>query len=216
MIKSILESKFGTQTLDIHSGGDDLIFPHHENECAQSECLTGEPLAKYWMHNGMVMINGTKMSKSLNNYLTIKDALRDFKANTIRYFCLATHYKRQINFTHEALQAAENGFNKVTNTLQARIQELSAGGAKLEDKVNEETFKAGLDKDLISKFDAAMDEDLSSSQALALIFENISNENTHDTLIYLLSVLGFDFKSNSRCWSKTCYWCYGSSDVYFT
>ena len=181
MIKSILESKFNITTLDIHSGGDDLIFPHHENECAQSECLTGEPLAKYWMHNGMVMVNGTKMSKSLNNFMTIKGALEKFKPNTIRYFCFATHYKRQINFTDEALQSAENGFNKLYNQIKDRVKQL-----------NSEKLELKLDQNLIDEFNKHMDNDLSSPQALAILFENINDDTKHDTIIHLLNILGFD------------------------
>lgn len=187
MIKSILESKFKVETLDIHSGGDDLIFPHHENECAQSECLTGKPLAKYWMHNGMVMVNGTKMSKSLNNFMTIKAALKDFKTNTIRYFCFATHYKRQINFTNEALQSAENGFNKLFSQIKEKL-----------DCLKNEDIKDQLDQNLISEFEKYMDNDLSSPQALALLFENVNDQSKHVTIIYLLSILGFDLVNHDN------------------
>ncbi len=192
MIKSILELKFNVQTLDIHSGGDDLMFPHHENECAQSECLTGKPLAKYWMHNGMVMVNGTKMSKSLNNFMTIKGALEEFKPNTIRYFCFATHYKRQINFTNEALQSAENGFNKLFNQIKKRLDYLKNKGVTFKASTLKENLKEQLEQALISEFEKYMDDDLSSPQALALLFENVNDQSKHDTIIYLLSILGFD------------------------
>ncbi|TWW09044.1 hypothetical protein E3A20_18280 [Planctomyces bekefii] len=100
MIKSILEENGAGETLDIHAGGDDLIHPHHENECAQSETLSGKPLAKYWMHNGMVMVNGSKMSKSEGNFFTIRELLDIYNPNTIRYFCLGTHYKKTSAFNH--------------------------------------------------------------------------------------------------------------------
>jgi len=170
---TMIESLFGA-TIDIHAGGDDLIFPHHENECAQSECHSSKPLAKYWMHNGMVMINGAKMSKSENNFFTIKDVLAKYKANTVRYFCLSTHYKKQINFTDEALAAAETGFDKL-------LKSIAGVEAKADDKA------------LIAKFETAMDADLNSPQALALLFE--TGSSSASTVAYLLAVLGFDLNA---------------------
>ncbi|MCE2928409.1 MAG: cysteine--tRNA ligase [Candidatus Caenarcaniphilales bacterium] len=175
MIKAILNSQNLGDTLDIHAGGDDLIFPHHENECAQSECLSGKALAKYWMHNGMVMVNGSKMSKSEGNFFTIKDLLAIYKPNTIRYFCLSTHYKKQINFGHEALEAAEQGFDKLVKFLETPSDE-------------------PLNQELIQAFENAMDNDFNSAQALALIFENKDNKNI-PTLIFLLKILGFDLNN---------------------
>jgi len=163
--------------IDIHAGGDDLIFPHHENECAQSECHSDKHLAKYWMHNGMVMINGAKMSKSENNFFTIKDVLAKYKANTIRYFCLSTHYKKQINFTDEALAAAEAGFSKLLKVSK---------GAKGE-----------IDQTLVNEFNNIMDKDLSSPQALALLFDASKDENKAATIAYLLEVLGFNLQESS-------------------
>ncbi|MDA0771989.1 MAG: cysteine--tRNA ligase [Cyanobacteria bacterium] len=175
MIRSILKQHGAGDTLDIHAGGDDLVHPHHENECAQSESLSGKPLAKYWMHNGMVMINGSKMSKSEGNYFTIKDVLAKYKANSIRYFCLSTHYKKQINFSHEALEAAETGFESLISSIKG-------------------TEAKAHDKDLVSKFNAAMDDDLNSAKALALLFEN---KDSTETVAYLLEVLGFDLSQKS-------------------
>jgi cysteinyl-tRNA synthetase len=175
MIKSILNKEGLGDTLDIHSGGDDLIFPHHENECAQSECLNDAKLAKFWLHNGMVMVNGSKMSKSEGNFFTIKDLLKKYKANTIRYFCLSTHYKKQINFSDEALEAAEKGINSLI------------------DLVIQSDHKEKLDNDLISKFNEAMDDDLNTAKALALLFENKSEKRT---VAYLLGILGFNLNSN--------------------
>lgn len=179
MIRSLLTRYGAGDSLDIHAGGDDLVHPHHENECAQSESLSGKPLAKYWMHNGMVMINGSKMSKSEANYFTIKDILAKYKANTIRYFCLSTHYKKQINFSHEALEAAEKGFDSLISSLQ---------GTDLTKQSSPN------DKDLIAKFNDAMDDDLNSAKALALLFEN---KDSAGTVAYLLGVLGFDLSQKS-------------------
>lgn len=171
MIKGILEDLDLGSTLDIHSGGDDLVFPHHENECAQSECINDARLANYWMHNGMVMINGKKMSKSDNNFLTIKDLLIKYKPNTIRYFSLSTHYKKQINYSDEALSAAQKGFDKLL------------------DSIKDANSEKDLDQGLIAEFTKAMDQDLNSAQALALIFDN---KNKPLTVSYLLEALGFD------------------------
>jgi cysteinyl-tRNA synthetase len=186
MIKKILHDNNAGDTLDIHAGGDDLIFPHHENEAAQSEVLNEKALAKYWMHNGMVMINGSKMSKSENNFFTIRDLLTKFKANTIRYFCFSTHYKKQINFTLEALEAAEAGFDKLLDYLEPRIKELEENSVSL----------SSLDKDteLIKTFTETMDHDLNTAKALALLFEN---KEKRDTVIYLLEILGFDLSLSS-------------------
>lgn len=177
MIKSILEELGLGTTLDIHSGGDDLIFPHHENECAQSECLTDSKLANYWMHNGMVMINGKKMSKSENNFLTIKDLLEKYKSNTIRYFSLSTHYKKQINFSDEALTAAQKGLDK------------------LFEQIKDTSKESELDQKLIEEFIAVMDNDLNTAQALALLFDN---KDKPLTVSYLLGILGFEMDSQSN------------------
>ena len=193
MIETILKEKFAISTLDIHAGGDDLIFSHHENECAQSECFTGKPLAKYWLHNGMVMIDGAKMSKSSNNYMTIKSVLAKFKPNTVRFFCLQTHYKKQINFTNAALQAAENGFDKLFNAISEELKSISFNSfaqIKLD-----EIQRASLNQDLINRFIEILDNDLATPQALALLFENLSQKTT---IIYLLSILGFDLRFNIK------------------
>lgn len=176
MIKSILEDLGLGTTLDIHSGGDDLVFPHHENECAQSECLTNSKLANYWMHNGMVMINGKKMSKSENNFMTIKDLLQKYKSNTIRYFSLSTHYKKQINFSDEALSAAQKGFDKLL------------------DAIKDTSSEKEINQSLVQDFEKVMDQDLNSAQALALLFDN---KDKPLTVSYLLEVLGFDLGKKS-------------------
>ncbi len=197
MIEEIFGSKpHGDSLIDIHAGGDDLLFPHHENECAQSECHTGKKLAKYWMHNGMVMINGAKMSKSENNFLTIKDVLKKYKANTVRYFCLSTHYKKQINFTHEALKAAETGFDKLIGTIHKEL----GGKAFL---LGDPTKSKSINRKLWSDFDAAMDNDLNSAQALALLFDASKDPENLLTIAYLLDLLGFNLKATDALDANT-------------
>lgn len=190
---TMIHSLFNGSTIDIHAGGDDLIFPHHENECAQSECLTDKALAKYWMHNGMIMINGRKMSKSENNFLTIKDVLGKYKANTVRYFCLSTHYKKQINFTDEALKAAEAGFEKLYQTAKKFIKtEKKKVGALEEDIRVLDIDHEHLDGELIASFEEAMNNDMNTAIALAALFEHRSKKHCEKTIAYLLDVLGFD------------------------
>lgn len=174
MISSILSELNYGPSLDIHAGGDDLLFPHHENECAQSESLTGFPLAKYWLHNGMVLINGAKMSKSESNFFRIRDLLSQYDANTLRYFAFSTHYKKAINFSDEALKAAQNGLAKLLNFI------------KDSDKNSND-----LNVSLMEEFEAFMDDDFASPQALALLFENKDKDNA-STIAFLLKTLGFD------------------------
>ncbi len=145
------------ETIDIHVGGSDLIFPHHENEIAQSEAATGKPLARYWLHNGMVKVEGEKMSKSLGNFITIRDLLKKYDPMPIRLFILQAHYTKPLDFTDEALQAATNGWETINEALLF--------GEELE------TEDIPADKTLLEKFKTIVDNDLNFSGGLAIIFE---------------------------------------------
>jgi cysteinyl-tRNA synthetase len=103
-------------SIDIHAGGEDLIFPHHENEIAQSECFTGKPFATYWLHNGFVTIRNEKMSKSLKNFFTIRDILKDWDGEVIRFFLLKVHYRSPIQFSYEGLEEAKHALGRLKNT----------------------------------------------------------------------------------------------------
>jgi cysteinyl-tRNA synthetase len=139
------------------------------------------------------MINGTKMSKSLSNYMTIKSVLAKFKPNTIRFFCLQTHYKKQINFTNTALQAAESGFDKLFNAIAEELKNVNFDSfAQIQLSAAQ---RASLDEALINRFIEILDNDLATPQALALLFENLHQK---PTVIYLLSILGFDLRSNAK------------------
>lgn len=169
------------KTIDIHAGGADLQFPHHENEIAQSECANGVKFANYWLHNGFVTINKEKMSKSLNNFLTIDDVLKEYNSNTIRFFILTNHYRMPVEFNKEALDSAKAGSIRLINSV-AGIKKTNA-----------------LDDSSIEEFKCAMDDDLNTSKALAVLF-SLSDKfkKTNDikyanTLITLGEVLGFDF-----------------------
>jgi cysteinyl-tRNA synthetase len=144
--------------IDIHAGGADLIFPHHENELAQSEPITGKPMAKYWMHNGFLNINGEKMSKSLGNFTTLRQALAVYHPMALRLFLLQTHYRSPIDLTEAAMQAASRGWE----TLQKGIH-CAQHFCKEE--------KGSPDAEAMQAFQAAMDDDFGTPEALAIAFE---------------------------------------------
>ena len=183
---SAMSRKHLGKTIDIHAGGADLIFPHHENEIAQSECANGCKFVNYWLHNGFVTINKEKMSKSLGNFLTIDDLLKNYDANTIRFFILTNHYRMPVEFSDEALQAAANGVKRMLNAKRTEIDN------------NLDITQC----DEYKQFVEAMDDDLNTSKALAVLFD-LTNKANKDvdyayTLLYKLAeVLGFTFSKAS-------------------
>lgn len=163
---SAMGEKYLGETYDIHGGGIDLIFPHHEAEIAQMEGLTGETFVRYWMHNGFLLINGEKMSKSLNNFITIRDALQKWGAMPVRFLFATAHYRSPINFTEESVVAAKAGFEKLQNTLfeaKRKLSELPSG------KVDKAVVAKLLD--LKKQFVTAMDMDFDAPKASAVLFE---------------------------------------------
>ncbi len=180
---SAMSKKHLGKTIDIHAGGADLIFPHHENEIAQSECANGCKFVNYWLHNGFVTINKEKMSKSLGNFLTIDDLLKTYDSNTIRFFILTNHYRMPVEFSDEALAAAANGVKRMLNAKRTKIDETL-------DLAQFDEYK---------EFVNAMDEDLNTSKALAVLFD-LTNKANKDvpyafTLLHkLASTLGFTFE----------------------
>jgi len=178
---SAMSRKYLGKTIDIHAGGADLIFPHHENEIAQSECANGCQFVNYWLHNGFVTINKEKMSKSLGNFLTIDDMLKNYDANTIRFFILTNHYRMPVEFSDEALQSAQAGVKRLINT-QGKVNDNF-------DITTTPEYKEFVD---------AMDDDLNTSKALAVLFDLVTKSNKGEneayTILYkLASVLGFTF-----------------------
>jgi cysteinyl-tRNA synthetase len=154
-------------TIDIHAGGADLIFPHHENEIAQSEAVTGKPLANYWLHNGMVKVDGEKMSKSLGNFTTIRDLLdRGVEPMALRLFVLMAQYRKPIDFTDEAILAATNGWHTIKEGLLFGHQHGKQLGWE-----NLELNNANIDKSEVEKFTNAVDDDFNFPGGLAVIFE---------------------------------------------
>lgn len=179
---SAMSRKYLGKTIDIHAGGADLIFPHHENEIAQSECANGCKFVNYWLHNGFVTINKEKMSKSLGNFLTIDDMLKNYDANTIRFFILTNHYRMPVEFSDEALQSAQAGVKRLVNTQ-----------GKVDDGFDITTTAE------YKEFVEAMDEDLNTSKALAVLFDLVTKSNkgiegAYTILYKLATTLGFTFE----------------------
>jgi len=171
---SAMSLKHIGETLDIHGGGADLIFPHHENEIAQSEAYTGKPFAKYWIHNGFVTIDKEKMSKSLGNVLNIRDLLDIYDAEALRLFLLSSHYRSPIEFAHEYIKEAEATLDRVYSTIW-RIEDFEKVEPKDKSKSN---IQIELNiENLKSEFEKAMDDDFNTAKALGVIFEFIKELN---------------------------------------
>ncbi|AEI15075.1 cysteinyl-tRNA synthetase [Flexistipes sinusarabici DSM 4947] len=169
---SVMSSKILGLPFDIHGGGKDLIFPHHENEIAQSEASCGCQFAKYWMHNGFVNINKEKMSKSLGNFFTIRDIIEEFEPESLRYFLLTTHYRSPLDFSEDKLIEAESALDRIYTLIDSMVT-YKAGrkGKNLLDEVN--SIKEHFEKDFIE----AMDDDFNTAAALSVIFEYIRKMN---------------------------------------
>ncbi|MBD3242112.1 MAG: cysteine--tRNA ligase [Chitinivibrionales bacterium] len=167
---SALARRYLGDTLDIHGGGVDLVFPHHENEIAQSESRSGKPLARYWVHNGLVMVNGQKMSKSLGNFYTIKQALAEHVPDVIRYVILSHHYSSNIDFSHDSFRNAEKRIYYFYRTLAA----VTAFLAEHDHATPNEERRTG---DLLEQFAAAMDDNLNTAKALAAVSNVFTEAN---------------------------------------
>jgi len=169
---SAMSLKHLGETFDIHGGGADLIFPHHENEIAQSEAFTGKPFVKYWVHNGFITVDKEKMSKSLGNFFTIKEILSKFDAEAIRFFLLSTHYRSPIEFSDEQLKEAEVSIDRYYTTSLRASDFLSQDHAKEKTSADEKTLE-GLMDGFVQSFSAAMDDDFNTALAIGGIFELI-------------------------------------------
>lgn len=174
---SAMANRYLGKTIDIHSGGVDLMFPHHENEIAQSEAANGCTFANYWLHNAFLNIDNKKMSKSLGNFFTVRDAAKVYGYDAIRFFMLSAHYRSPINYSQESLTQSKAALERLRNA-DGNMEFLSENGSDepLTDKQNE--ILAGFDK-YREKFIAAMDDDLNTADAIAAIFELVRDVNTH-------------------------------------
>ena len=176
---SVMSKKYIGDIIDIHAGGEDLIFPHHENEIAQSEAANGTEFARYWMHNGFLKINNEKMSKSLGNFFTVREIGEKYDLQVIRFFMLSAHYRSPLNFSADLVESSKNGLERI-KTAYAKLQELCANGTDGDMSAQEASFVKQLDV-YVEKFEAAMDDDLNTADAISVIFELVKFANTTTT-----------------------------------
>ena len=174
---SVMSRKYLGEEIDIHAGGEDLIFPHHENEIAQSEAANGKPFAKYWMHNAFLNIDNKKMSKSLGNFFTVRDILEKYDAQVLRFFMLSAHYRSQLNFSADLMEAAKNSLERIL-TAADRVKEIADKATAMEATEEEKKLIEEADRYRI-KFEEAMDDDFNTADAIAAIFELVKFLNTN-------------------------------------
>ena len=173
---SAMSSKLLGDVFDIHGGGQDLIFPHHENEIAQSRCSSHQEYARYWMHNGYINVNGEKMSKSLGNFFLLREVLEHFEGRVIRFFVLGAHYRKPIDFSNNELEQAKSGLERIDNAVERLREKIKSGAVSGGDDLS------GL-KDLLKeteeRFIQAMDDDFNTAQGIGVIFELIKEINKY-------------------------------------
>lgn len=172
---SVMSTKYLGETIDIHAGGQDLTFPHHENEIAQTEAQTGKPFANYWMHNGYITIDNEKMSKSKGNFFTVRDILQNYDGEVMRFFLLSGHYRSPINFSKELMDQAKNGLARMQNA-KLHLQHLIQNGNG-EMTAEESAQYSELEK-YRQKFIDVMEDDLNTADAISVVFELIRDINT--------------------------------------
>ena len=174
---SVMSKKYLGDEIDIHAGGEDLIFPHHENEIAQSEAANGCEFSKYWMHNGFLNINNKKMSKSLGNFFTVRDISEKYDLQVLRFFMLSAHYRSPLNFSDDLMESAKNGLERII-TSGAKIRDIIANG---KDGKNTDAEAKLLDeaKEYITKFEEAMDDDCNTANAISAVFELVKFANSN-------------------------------------
>lgn len=172
---SAMVNKFLGNTIDIHSGGKDLIFPHHENEIAQSECANGCEFANYWMHNGYININNQKMSKSLGNFFTIRDITKKYKPEVVRFFMLSAHYRSPVNFSDELMMQAQSAMERVYTCLE-NLDFLLKNAKERPENDSENELLSALSK-AKKRFCDAMDDDLNTADAISAIFDIVAVAN---------------------------------------
>ena len=174
---SVMSKKYLGEQIDIHAGGEDLIFPHHENEIAQSEAANGKTFARYWMHNGFLNIDNKKMSKSLGNFFTVREISEKYDLQVLRFFMLSAHYRSPLNFSADLMEASKNGLERILNAVE-RLKELEAkAGAGSAPAEAESAGKAQV-KELVEKYEAAMDDDFNTADAVSAIFELVKLANS--------------------------------------
>lgn len=171
---SVMSTKYLGKSIDIHAGGQDLIFPHHENEIAQSEAYSGESYVNYWIHNGYINIDNQKMSKSKGNFFTVRDILKEYDPEVIRFFILMAHYRSPINFSRELIESAQNALNRLYNGKEhlEYLMSIESADTNEDDATIIEKIKS-----YKTKFIEAMDDDFNTADAIAAIFELVKEIN---------------------------------------
>lgn len=187
---SVMSKKYLSDEIDIHAGGEDLIFPHHENEIAQSEAANGVPFSKYWMHNAFLNIDNKKMSKSMGNFFTVREISEEYDLQVLRFFMLNAHYRNPINFSHELMESAKNSLDRIITSVD-NLKHLIANG-KQGDMTEEEKGLLDKTKEFYDKFDNAMDDDFNTADAISAVFELVkyvnSNSSSDNTTSYLTAL----------------------------
>ncbi|MEX2996864.1 cysteine--tRNA ligase [[Clostridium] scindens] len=199
---SEMSKKYLGEQIDIHAGGEDLVFPHHENEIAQSEAANGKEFAKYWMHNAFLNIDNRKMSKSLGNFRTVREISQQYDLQILRFFMLSAHYRSPLNFSADLMEASKSGLERIVNA--ADNLKFLLGNAKSESMTQEEEAAFAKTAEYVQEFERAMDDDFNTADAIASVFELVKYINTtadadkskeflqnlFDLLVKLTDVLG--------------------------
>ena len=186
---SVMSKKYIGDVIDIHAGGEDLVFPHHENEIAQSEAANGTEFARYWMHNGFLKINNEKMSKSLGNFFTVREIAEKYPLQVIRFFMLSAHYRSPLNFSADLVEASKHGLERILTAVD-RLKSISGTEGEVDKAVADEMDA------FVKKYEAAMDDDLNTADAISVIFElvkyanvNVTEESTKATVELVLNTV---------------------------
>ena len=199
---SVMSKKYLGEEIDIHAGGEDLIFPHHENEIAQSECCNGKQFARYWMHNAFLNIDNRKMSKSLGNFFTVREIGEKYDLQVLRFFMLNAHYRSPLNFSAELMEASKNALDRIITCVE-QLKHLLETAPKTEMTETEQKFKEEV-QGFVKKYEEAMEDDFNTADAIAAIFELVKFANTKadgesteafvtyllDTIVHLSDVMG--------------------------
>lgn len=199
---SVMSKKYLGEQIDIHAGGEDLVFPHHENEIAQSEACNGKEFAKYWMHNAFLNIDNHKMSKSLGNFRTVREISEQYDLQILRFFMLSAHYRSPLNFSAELMEASKNGLERIRNAADNLRYMMEQ--AKEESMTDAEKDNLAKTKEFVTAFETAMEDDFNTADAIAAIFDLVKYANTtataegskeyakalYDLLVKLTNVLG--------------------------
>ena len=207
---SVMAKTLLGDTIDIHSGGEDLQFPHHENEIAQSETCNDKPFARFWLHNGMITVDNEKMSKSLGNFFTVRDISKEFDLEILRFFLISTHYRSPINFSRQIMQQMKQSLERIYNA-KWRLEELQEKTTDKDLSEEDKEYKELIDKE-VKYFEDSMDDDLNTADAITAIFNIVKHSNSKldensnkkiidyslDTLKKLTKVLGIMEKAEDN------------------